>query len=192
MRRKVARWTAIALTITGLAIAGSKPKIAKDLEKVGKNEVVDVIVQFDKSLDSDSLAKARTRVVVKARQDGGIKKRDLDLVASTVVQIKAKHIDKLAGDPDISYISPNRAVHPSLDHAIPSIGADLAHQYGWSGAGVGVAVVEERREIVPEFQPDLVSHSAFQCRCEPDRTVDDLCARATVVSDGARGVYTIA
>ena len=48
----------------------------------------------------------------------------------------------LAKNPAIRFISPDRQVHAALDHARPAIGADIAQQYGWDGAGVTVAIID--------------------------------------------------
>ena len=69
--RITAKLTIILLALSLSAFGAPKPKIAKDLDKVDKNKVVDVIIQFDKSLDNVNLAKIRAKVVTKAKKGRG-------------------------------------------------------------------------------------------------------------------------
>src|SRR5262249_28547195 len=56
--------------------------------------------------------------------------------------LPAKAVEALSKNPNVVYISPDRAVTPSLDYANPAVGAQSARQYGWDGTGVGVAVID--------------------------------------------------
>ncbi len=125
----------------GLALAGSG-KISNDLAHVSGNETVEVIARFDHSLDKKSLQKVRAKLINKIKTDGGQKKGDLDLINGALIRIAAKHLAKIADDVSIEYISPNRMLAPALEKAVPTTGADIAQDYGWNGAGVGVAIID--------------------------------------------------
>ncbi len=45
-------------------------------------------------------------------------------------------------NPVVTYISPNRAVSGSLDITTQTVGANVAWQSGWTGTGIGVAVID--------------------------------------------------
>jgi len=131
----------IQLTVLALAISpalAGKSKIAKDLEKADKNETVKVVVRLNPDLDKKSLQKVRAKLLNKIKKDGAEKKRDLDLVNGLLITIKAKHLAKLADDFTVEYITPNRMLLPTLEKAVPTTGAAIAHDYGWDGDGIGV------------------------------------------------------
>ncbi len=54
----------------------------------------------------------------------------------------ASSLAAIASDPRVAYISPDRPVSGALEFAEPTIGANTAFDYGWTGAGVGVAVID--------------------------------------------------
>ena len=54
----------------------------------------------------------------------------------------ASALARLAADPDVAYISPDRPLQGLLDQADAAIGASAAATYGLTGAGVGVAVID--------------------------------------------------
>src|SRR5207302_9542311 len=50
---------------------------------------------------------------------------------------------KLASlDANVKYISPDRPLQGAMNNAVPAVNADLAHNWGYSGAGIGVAVID--------------------------------------------------
>ena len=61
---------------------------------------------------------------------------------SATFTVPADKLEALAADPDVEYISPDRPVFASLDYATPTVAADIATEYGYDGAGIGVAVVD--------------------------------------------------
>ncbi len=63
--------------------------------------------------------------------------------------VKAAHllltpaeIQALAQNPLVTYMSPNRAVSGSLDVTTQTVGLNAAWASGWTGTGVGVAVID--------------------------------------------------
>ena len=58
------------------------------------------------------------------------------------LRLSPAEIRALALNPLVTYISPNRAVSGSLDVTTQTVGANAAWQSGWTGAGVGVAVID--------------------------------------------------
>ena len=125
---------ALALCINVLA----KNKTAPDLKNRKSGEMVEVIIQFE-DFESEKTAKKAEKVVKKA---GGEKVGDLELVGAGVYSVPVEALEELASDPNVRYISPNRGMKPRLDYAVPTISADIAHEYGWTGRGVGVAVID--------------------------------------------------
>ncbi|MCZ2078235.1 MAG: hypothetical protein LC130_24960 [Bryobacterales bacterium] len=46
----------------------------------------------------------------------------------------------IAANPNAAFITPDRQVRGTLDLSAPSVGADIARNYGWDGAGVDSGV----------------------------------------------------
>src|SRR5207302_534815 len=50
---------------------------------------------------------------------------------------------KLASlDANVKYISPDRPLQGAMNNAVPAVNADLAHNWGYNGAGIGLAVID--------------------------------------------------
>jgi serine protease AprX len=56
--------------------------------------------------------------------------------------VPAKALARLASDPDVVYISPDRALTSLLSNAAPAINAPYAWSFGYDGTGIGVAIVD--------------------------------------------------
>ena len=95
------------LAFVGLVYAGS-PKIAKDLDNIDSEALVDVIVQFKQVPTEAHHNKVTNR--------GGQLRRELGLIKGSHYSIPASKLKDLAEDPDVTYISPDRPVKASLDY----------------------------------------------------------------------------
>lgn len=108
--------------------------MSKDLIDAEPGSVSDVIVQFRENVTQRHLDKAR-------RNGGSLKKR-LDQINGGVFRISATAIDELSDDPEVLYISPDRTVTGTSNIERQSIGASYAELNGWTGSGIGVAVID--------------------------------------------------
>jgi serine protease AprX len=115
--------------------------MATDFADVDPNSFVNVIVQFvSPPSNSDFHA---------IDQLGGIPQHaDLDLIHAAAYSMPAQAIAALAKNPNVAYISPDRAVYPTLDYANATIGAQTAFSSGSTGSGVGIAIIDSG--ILPE------------------------------------------
>ena len=95
------------LTLGLLAFAGS-PKIAKDLDSIDSEALVDVIVQFRQVPTEAHHNKVINR--------GGQLKTELGFIKGSHYSIPAGKLEDLAEDPEVTYISPDRPVKASLDY----------------------------------------------------------------------------
>lgn len=121
------------IATAGLTFCAS-PKIAKDLENADPGANIDVIVQFKQAPTAAQHKKVTDR--------GGVLKTTLSVVKAGLYSIPAGKLADLAGDPEVTYVSPNRSLTGSLDYAGPTVGADIALKNGFDGSGVGVAVID--------------------------------------------------
>src|SRR5581483_5620335 len=108
-----------------------------DARQQGKlrDQTVQVIVQFTKSPTNSHIKKMAGF--------GGRHLRALSLLKGGVFTVPLSALSKLEKDADIAYISPDRPVSgASTDYFQETVGANVAHSYGWDGTGVGVAVID--------------------------------------------------
>jgi serine protease AprX len=110
---------------------------------------VDVIVQF-KHVPGTAHA-------AKIAGDGGVVKTDLSLVKALHASLPANQLEKLASDPEVANISPNRQLTPSettisFNVPSPAVNAPYAWSLGYNGTGVGVAVIDSGTQDAADLQ----------------------------------------
>ena len=140
--RKFLMLCAVMLS-TSLAFAGS-PKMSKDLEGKNASDQVDVIVQFKQAPTARHHQKVLSR--------GGTLNRKLGLVKAGAYTVPASALADLAADPDVAYIAPDRPVKGMLDMTAAAVNASAAWSSGYTGAGIGVAVIDS----------GIAQHSLFE------------------------------
>src|SRR5437660_3018567 len=136
-----ARLALLALLVLLAAVTsladGKKHKRSKDLDAVkGGHDgaTVDVIIQFNQPPTDAHHKRVQNR--------GGALKTKLDFIKAGHYSVPVEALAALADDPDVAYISPNRAVKGSLDRAVSAVNGDLAYASGWNGMGIAIAVVD--------------------------------------------------
>jgi len=136
--RRLALLILVTLLAAGSSSAdGKKHKLSNDFDAVkgGKTgATVDVIIQFNQTPTSAHHQKVQAK--------GGTLKTKLDFIKGAHYSVPVEALDALADDPDVAYISPDRAVRRSLDHVVSAVNGDLAYASGWDGTGIGIAVVD--------------------------------------------------
>ncbi|MBL8292320.1 MAG: S8 family peptidase [Bryobacterales bacterium] len=96
---------------------------------------VDVIVRFKQN--------PQERHREKLRRNNGRERHRLDLIRASAVTLTGKAIKELESDPDVAQISPDHEVSAFLDYGAPAVSAATARQqYGVTGKGIGVAVID--------------------------------------------------
>ncbi len=135
-----------------LAFGGSE-KIAKSLEVADPEATVEVIVQF-----KHPPTEAHHQMLLRM---GAKHKADLHLIAGTAVSMPARSLAALANDPEVSFIAVDRPVHGLLDLTVAAVNASVAWQYGWTGEGVGVAVIDSGIGQHADLQDQVVDNEDF-------------------------------
>ena len=130
---RIARCAALFLPL--ICFGDDSIKMSPDLAGVDPHSQVNVIVQFvlpPNSHDDQGI-----------NQLGGVpQETDVSLIRARVYSLPARAIAALAHNPNVAYISPDRPVSPTLDYANAAIGAQTAFSYGWTGTGIGVAIID--------------------------------------------------
>lgn len=123
-----------AFLLVGAAGFGQTPKIAAELESADGKGMVQVIVQFDKDPTDAYHQKILSR--------GGTLRVTLHSIRGASYTLPAAALAELANEPSVVHISQDHRVLAKLDYTAAAINAPAAWQSGWTGAGVGVALID--------------------------------------------------
>src|SRR5215469_525361 len=109
--------------------------------------LVEVIIQFRPGA---KLADGIQKVL----DAGGAHKSHLDIINGGLFHVPASQLSTLANDPDVAYISSDRQTIKlsPYDYILDATNTNVVLQTGWSGRGVGVAVIDSG---VNATHPDL-------------------------------------
>jgi len=109
-------------------------RIAQDLTPASPDELVQVIVQYQHQATEHHHQAIRDR--------GGSLRARLDSIKAAAYSIPASRLREIAEGPDVVYISPDRAVGATMDVAAAAVNATVAYSNGYTGSGIGVAVID--------------------------------------------------
>src|SRR5437867_4370987 len=132
-KERVMKSVFLVVLVAGLNLALAGSKIAPDVPKSKSTTFTDVIVRFKAPPTKDDL---------KQLGPYGQIKKQLTLVNAVLVSLSQADIQTLENNPAVAYVSPNRILKGALDITTQTVGANLAWNLGWTGAGVGVAVID--------------------------------------------------
>ena len=111
-------------------------KLSPDLQNVDPNSTQDVIVQFRGSAEG---------AVSAVKAEGATEKARLSLIQSVRFQMRGAALKNVAAHAGVAYITPNRRLRATnMDFAAPAeaVMATAAWTSGWTGNGIGVAVID--------------------------------------------------
>jgi serine protease AprX len=159
-------WQRVLMTVGIVMLSASclfavSPKIAMDLRGKSTLDRINVIVQFTKT----PTARHHQKVFSK----GGTLNRELGLVKAGAYSIPASALGRLAADPEVAYISPERPLFSTsngsptavLDYHTETVNASAAWAQGLNGTGIGVAVIDSGIIDIPDLhgQSNLIVFS---------------------------------
>src|ERR1035438_5015169 len=153
--------------LIGLSVASSgqanQSKLAPELQGLAPDRTVDVIIQYKQT--PTPLHHARVAAV------GGLLQRSLDIIHGAHYSIPARQLETLSNDPDVVFISPDRAVFAtastspytgSPDYGWRTVGADLATSvFGADGTGVGIALIDSGIEQLSDLGKNVVYRTSL-------------------------------
>src|SRR4051794_15665920 len=139
------RRAALVILLTATLGLAADRKVAPDLKNLSPDQAVNVIVRYSHPPQQQHR--------LTAERHGGKLKRNLELVNSAAYSVPASSLEALSQDPDVDYIAPDRPVASTLDYANPAVNAGIARQYGFTGSGVPVAVIDSG---IMNSHPDLM------------------------------------
>src|SRR5260370_18951884 len=133
-RQLISILVAAALGISGVFAGPPPSKLSKDLQTLGPNDVVDVIIQFTTVPTSAHYNKVHAQ--------GGIDKAQLHFIKAAAFTLPAYALNALAQDPDVTFISRDRKNNGFLNITAPTVNAPTAWQAGLGSSAVGVALTD--------------------------------------------------
>jgi len=83
----------------------------------------------------------------------------LPLINAVVADLSLTNILSLSNQANVKYISLDRAISPTLSNAAPAVKAYAAWQSGYTGSGIGVAVVDSGISSHPDLNGGLLGLS---------------------------------
>lgn len=128
---------ALFLGLAGVALAAphgvpGRP-LAPDLRNLDQKSMVTVLIQFNGVPSNQTLKNIGVR---------GVLKKQFRRFPAQVITVPANALESISKLPGVKYVSPDRSLRGKLDLTTATAGADVARQYGWTGKGVGVAVLD--------------------------------------------------
>ena len=128
------RHTFLSFTLLATApwLAAQGNKVALDLP--ANDVAIDVIVQFTSPLSDQQDRDVQSK--------GGALKAKLGRSNAAIYSVKGSSVRDIAALPEVAYVSPDRALRGQLDYTTTAVNANIAWKYGWSGKGIGIAVID--------------------------------------------------
>ncbi|HMC30864.1 MAG TPA: S8 family peptidase [Candidatus Angelobacter sp.] len=127
-----------------LAMFADNSKISPDLQNSTSTDKVQVVVQYAPGTQVScsgifGLVDCLVNDVVKL---GGIILQQLPLVNGVVALLDHNGIVSLSNQSNVVYISKDRPLTPFFDNAAPAVNASAAWKSNYTGAGIGVALID--------------------------------------------------
>jgi serine protease AprX len=147
----------LLMLCSSIRIVTAQSKFSPELENVESAGAIDVIVQYRQNPTDVQHQRVLSR--------GGELRRELSVIHAAHYSIPARELDALASDPDVEYISPDRAVTATTDKKVyignpdygwRTVGADLASSvFGLDGSGIGIALIDSGVDSIPDLHDAL-------------------------------------
>jgi serine protease AprX len=153
---RVSAWLASLLACAVLPVSSLRAatdKLSDDLQGLAPGTSLDVIVQFTHTPSPADVASISAQ--------GGIQKASFRNINAGLFHVPVAALQGLARNPAITWICPDRKVAGALEFAEPAINANIALQYGWNGAGVGVAVIDSGVYSHPDLNSRIAYSESF-------------------------------
>src|SRR5579864_4168857 len=149
MKRLLAFMLMAAVTVAH----ANDSKISPDLRNQPSNQQVQVIVQYAPGTQVNcsgllGLVDCLVNDIVKL---GGAILGQLPLVNGVVALLDGNGIVSLSNQSNVVYISQDRPLQPSLNNAAAAINAEFAWQSNYTGAGIGVALIDSGVSSHPDL-----------------------------------------
>ncbi|MFZ0418322.1 MAG: S8 family peptidase [Candidatus Sulfotelmatobacter sp.] len=160
------RFLAVLLIVAGTIVSATSAyadntKISPELLNQPSNQQAQVIIQYapGTQLTCTGLLGLLDCVLNDVVQLGGTILGQLPLINGLVAQLDGNGIQSLSNQSNVVYISSDRPLAPSDNNANGAINAQFAWQSGYSGAGVGVALIDSGVYSHPDLYQGILPFS---------------------------------
>lgn len=122
------------LNLLAVSVFAAASKKSADLSLLPPDQPVDVIIQYKVKPGATQLNRLQGY--------GAAVKGELGLIRAVVARLTPRLLRNLEADTDIVYMTPDRRLAPTLYFSRAASTASIAQDYGWTGQGVGVAIID--------------------------------------------------
>jgi subtilisin family serine protease len=147
------KFLALLLMVSGTLAYADNTKISPELQGYNSTQQVQVIVQYapGTQLNCSGLLGLLDCVLNEVVNLGGTVLGQLPLVNGIVAQLDGGGIQSLSNQSNVVYISSDRPLAPTLSNAAVAVNAPFAWESGYTGAGVGVALIDSGVSSHPDL-----------------------------------------
>ena len=141
-------------------------KISPELRNLPSTQKVQVVVQYapGTQLNCSGLLSLVGCVLNTILKLGGTILGQLPLVNGVVAILDGNGIVSLSNQSNVVYISADRPLAPTLSNAAPAVNAEFAWQSNYTGAGIGIALIDSGIANHPDLYQGIlpVSRVVYQ------------------------------
>lgn len=148
----------VVLLAAPVALVADNSKISPDLINLPPGVQVQVIVQYTPGtqLNCSGILGFLVCAADDILQLGGAIVNDIPIVNGLVAVLDLDGILQLSNKPNVVYISKDRTVTPFLNNAAAAVNAPAAWKSGYTGAGIGVALIDSGVNNHPDLQTGIL------------------------------------
>ena len=138
MNKLIKVFVLLSTALLAFADNSNNGKVSPDLQQQSSQQsaqssLMVVIVQYKTPPSKDELNQLGSY--------GQIKKQ-YSVINGVQVSLSADAIKQISADPNVAYITPDRQSKGSVDISTGTVSANLVWSYGYTGTGVGIAVID--------------------------------------------------
>jgi subtilisin family serine protease len=172
--------TGLLLLLATVPLAAQDDKLAPDLTNLADDQTIDVIIQLQEPAARPGARRQPTAFTPPAGVNLSAHRpvSELGIIGALSARVGRAALASLAADPRVKYISPDREISASMDSARPAVLANVAQDSGFTGKGVGIAVVDSGIWPKPDFldencQTSRIVHNESFVTTEPATRTQD-------------------
>ncbi len=157
----------LTLAVGWSAQAAPAQKLSRELVNADAFSDVNIIIQWKTAPDASKHQKVIDR--------GGVLRKVHSFIKAGTYTLQASALNDLANDPDVAFISPDRPVKANLDYTTAAVNASYVWNLGFTGTGIGVAVIDSGMITSPDLtlHNNVVYNQDFTGEYKPTANVKD-------------------
>src|SRR6266446_10637483 len=158
MKRFLALLIVGVTIITGTLAYADNSKIAPELRNQPSTQQAQVIVQYapGTQVTCTGILGFISCLVNDIVKLGGVILGQIPLINGVVALLDGNGIQSLSNQSNVVYISADRPLKPTLSNAASAINAEFAWQSNYTGAGVGIALIDSGVNSHPDLNTGIL------------------------------------